>query len=37
MVQTYNEEHCWQYDIRLNNRETDLLESELTEEDVSDM
>lgn len=36
MVQ-YTKEHCWQYDIRLRNRKTDLIESELTEEDVSDL
>jgi hypothetical protein len=31
----YNKEHCWQYDIRLNNREDDLAIANLTEEYVS--
>lgn len=33
----YNQEHCWQYDIRLKNRTEDLLESNLTEEYVSNL
>jgi hypothetical protein len=33
----YNQEHCWQYDIRLKNRKEDLLESNLTEEYVSNL
>jgi hypothetical protein len=33
----YNQEHCWQYDIRLKNRIEDLLESNLTEEYVSNL
>ena len=34
MVETYNEEHCWQYDIRLKNKKTDLIEAKLSEEDI---
>lgn len=31
----YSEKHCWQYDIRLNNRQEDLKNAGLTEEEVS--
>lgn len=31
----YNKNHCWQYDIRLNNREIDLKNANLTEEETS--
>ena len=31
---TYDKEHCWQYDIRLNNREQDLLSANLTNEEI---
>ena len=31
----YDKDHCWQYDIRLNNREDDLVLAGLTEETVS--
>lgn len=37
MIDNYTENHCWQYDIRLRNREIDLIESGLTEEDVKDL
>jgi hypothetical protein len=33
-LESYNENHCWQYDIRLKNREEDLNEFGLTEEYV---
>ena len=33
----YTKNHCWQYDIRLSNREQDLTNSGLTEEDVQDL
>jgi hypothetical protein len=36
-LRNYNKDHCWQYDIRLNNREQDLLEASLTEEEVKDL
>jgi hypothetical protein len=32
---SYNEAHCYQYDVRLKNLETDLKEADLTKEDVS--
>jgi len=35
--QNYNKPHCWQYDIRLNNRESDLLECGLTIDIVSNL
>lgn len=35
MIENYNKEHCWQYDIRLRNRKEDLIDSKLTEEEVS--
>ena len=35
--ETYTKNHCWQYDIRLSNREQDLTNSGLTEEDVQDL
>jgi hypothetical protein len=31
----YSEKHCWQYDIRLNNRQEDLKTAGLTEEEAS--
>ena len=34
---TYNENHCWQYDIRLKNRQEDLKLHGLTEDDVSSL
>ena len=37
MIRQYNENHCWQYDIRLNNREQDLKDAELTEDDVKNL
>jgi hypothetical protein len=33
----YEQEHCWQYDIRVRNREADLKEAGLTEEDVAEL
>lgn len=36
-VENYNEDHCWQYDIRLSNRVDDLKMSGLTEEQVGDL
>lgn len=33
----YNKPHCWQYDIRLNNRKGDLERYNLTESDVSEL
>lgn len=30
----YKEEHCWQYDIRLKNRESDIEESGLTQDEI---
>ena len=32
---TYDENHCWQYDIRLKNLEEDLIDSKLTLEETS--
>lgn len=37
MIDNYNKKHCWQYDIRIKNRELDLLEAGLTEDDVSSL
>lgn len=34
-TKSYDKEHCWQYDIRVRNRDRDLFESVLTEEEVS--
>lgn len=34
---TYDKDHCWQYDIRLSNREEDLKAAGLTEADVKDL
>lgn len=33
----YSEDHCWQYDIRINNRKNDLEQYNLTEEEVSSL
>lgn len=33
----YNEDHCWQYDIRLKNQEEDLKEAGLTKEYVNNL
>lgn len=33
-LNNYDKEHCWQYDMRLNNREEDLKKENLTEEYV---
>jgi hypothetical protein len=35
--ETYTKDHCWQYDIRLSNREKDLVNCGLTEDDVKDL
>jgi hypothetical protein len=32
---SYAEGHCWQYDVRLNNREQDLVDAGLTEEEAA--
>jgi len=34
---TYNKDHCWQYDIRLNNIESDLLLNNLTKDIVDNL
>lgn len=34
---TYNGDVCWQYSIRVNNKESDLIESSLSEDDVKDL
>ena len=31
----YSKDHCWQHDIRVRNKEQDLLDANLTEEQVS--
>lgn len=33
----YEETHCWQYQIRRNNKDLDLIDSNLTEDDVRDI
>ena len=33
----YDKDHCWQYDIRLRNRQEDLQQANLTEEEVSQL
>ena len=33
----YDKDHCWQYDIRLRNRQEDLKQANLTEEEVSQL
>lgn len=37
MIRQYDENHCWQYDIRLRNREQDLAKANLTEDEVKDL
>jgi hypothetical protein len=32
---SYNKNHCWQYDIRLKNHEDDLISNNLTKEEIS--
>lgn len=34
-IKDYNKDHCWQYDIRLKNREDDVKKSGLTELEIS--
>ena len=36
-LNSYDKEHCWQYDIRLNNLKEDLEEAGFTEEYVSSL
>jgi hypothetical protein len=36
-AKNFNNETCWQYDIRVKNRDSDLLEHNLTIEDVADL
>lgn len=33
-LNNYDKDHCWQYEMRLNNREEDLAKEGLTEEYV---
>ena len=33
----YDKDHCWQYDIRIRNRQQDLQQANLTEEEVSQL
>ena len=35
MTQTYTKDHCWQYDIRVNNLAGDLKQCNLTEEETN--
>lgn len=37
MIRDYNKDHCWQYDIRLNNLEEDLILAGLTADNVSNL
>jgi len=37
MIREYNENHCWQYNIRLNNLSEDLQRAGLTTEDVENL
>jgi hypothetical protein len=37
MLKEYNKEHCWQYDIRLNNLTNDLIRVGLTLEETQDL
>lgn len=37
MKENYNEKHCWQYDIRLNNLAHDLIENNLTLFETNDL
>ncbi len=37
MIRDYKENHCWQYDIRVNNYNEDLLLANLTHDDVKDL
>jgi len=36
-LNSYDKDHCWQYDIRLNNLDQDLLDAGLTKDDLSNM
>lgn len=36
-LRTYDKDHCWQYEIRLRNKERDLLSCGLTEEETSSL
>lgn len=36
-LNSYDKDHCWQYDIRLNNLEEDLIDAGLTKDDLSKM
>jgi hypothetical protein len=36
-TKTYNKDHCWQYDIRLNNLETDIKESGISSSQLKNM
>lgn len=37
MLKEYNKEHCYQYDIRLNNYQSDIIESGLTIEEINNI
>jgi hypothetical protein len=37
MIRNYKEDHCWQYDIRVNNLEEDLILSNITHSDVKNL
>lgn len=37
MIRNYKEDHCWQYDIRVNNLEEDLILSNITHNDVKNL
>jgi len=36
-LETYNKEHCWQYDIRLENKKDDIKESGLTDKEIKNI
>lgn len=36
-LESYSEEHCWQYDMRLKNLATDLIEANMTQEDANNL
>jgi hypothetical protein len=37
MTENYDENHCWQYDIRLKNYESDLINSKLTDKETKSL
>ena len=36
-LESYDKDHCWQYDIRLNNLENDLKEAKITKKEASNL